>query len=67
MKYFEKNEYIKERWGGPPLNFEGGPGALLLNFEGSPRVPLSNFKGVTGPTFKLWGESRLLGLRVLRS
>ena len=43
----------------PLLNFEGGPGILLLNFEVGPGVPFLNFRGVTGPTFKLWGESRV--------
>ena len=50
MKYSEKNEFIKERWGGPGvplLNFEGGPGVPLLNFRGS-RVPGS---WGPGPTF----------------
>ena len=45
----------------PLLNFLGGPGAPLLNFEGGPGVPLLNFRGVQGPTFKLWGGSRVLG------
>ena len=42
MKYFEKNEFIKEKWGGPILNFEGSPGVPLLNFEG---VPVSRSLG----------------------
>ena len=36
----------------PLLNFEGGPGVLLLNFEEVPWVPLLNFEGnpeVLGP------------------
>ena len=65
MKYSEKNEFIKERWGVPLLNFKGGPGVTLLNFEGVPGVPLFNFKGVPGPTFKLWEGSRVPGPRVL--
>ena len=45
MKYSKKNEFIKEGWGVPLLNFEGGPGILLLNFEGGPGVSLLNFEG----------------------
>ena len=33
---------------GPTLNFEGGPGVLLLNFEGDAGVPLLNFEGGPG-------------------
>ena len=52
MKYFEKNEFIKEKWGGRLLNFEGSPGVPLLNFEGGPsfQVPWSRSQG-PGPTF----------------
>ena len=32
----------------PLLNFEGGPGVLLLNFEADPWVPLLNFEGGPG-------------------
>ena len=46
MKYADKNEFIKEKEV-PLLNFEEGPGVLLLNF-----------RGVPGPTFKLWGGPR---------
>ena len=38
---------------GPLLNFEGGPGVLLLYSEGGPGVPPLNFREVPGPTFKL--------------
>ena len=55
---------LKKGEGVPLLNFEGGPGILLLNFEGSLGVPPLNFRGVPGPTFKLWGESRIPGHRV---
>ena len=58
---------LKKGEGVPLLNFQGGPGVLLLNFEGGPRVPLLNFRGVPGPTFKLYGGSRILSTRVLRS
>ena len=44
-----------------------GEGVPLLKFEGAPRVPLLNFRVVPGPTFKLWGGSRVLGPSVLRS
>ena len=37
-----------------------GEGVPLLNFEGGPEVPLLNFRRVPGPTFKLWGKSRVL-------
>ena len=53
MKFSEKNEFIKERWGVPLLNVEEGPEVPLLDFEGSPGVPLLNIRGVLGPTFKL--------------
>ena len=43
----------------PLLNFIGGPGIPLLNFEEGLGVPLLNFRGVPGPTFKLWGGSRV--------
>ena len=44
----------------PLLNFVGGPWVPLLNFEGGPGVPLLNFGGgISGPTFKLWGVSRV--------
>ena len=52
MKYSEKNEFIKESWGGPHLNFEKGPGVPVLNFEGGPQIPLLNFErgpGSQGP------------------
>ena len=49
MKCSEKNEFIKERSGGPLLNFEGAPGVILLNFEGGPGVPPLNFEGVPSP------------------
>ena len=49
IKYSENNEFIKERWGVPLLNFEEGPGILFLNFEGGPGVPLLNFRVVSGP------------------
>ena len=63
MKHSEKIDFIKERWEGPTLNFEGGPGVPPLNFERGPgvsllnlgvggwgsRVPLINFEGVPGP------------------
>ena len=55
---------LKKGEGVPLLNFEGGPGVPLLNFEGGPGVPLSNFRGVQGPTFKLWGGSRISGPEV---
>ena len=42
-----------------------GEGIPLLNFEGGPAVLLLNFRGVPRPTFKLWGESRVLGSGVL--
>ena len=45
----------------PLLNFEGGPRILLLNFDGGPGVPLLNFREVSGPTFKLWEGSWVLG------
>ena len=67
MKHSEKNKFIKERWGVPLLNFEGGPGVPLLNFEGGPGVPPLNFRGFPSPTFKLWGGSRVPVPRVLRS
>ena len=35
----------------------------LLNYEVGPGVPLLKFTGVLGPTFKLWGGSRVSGLR----
>ena len=44
-----------------------GEGVPLLNFEGGPGVPLLNFRGVSGPTFKLWGGSRVPDPRVSRS
>ena len=50
---------LKKGEGVPLLNFEGGPGVPLLNFEVGPGVPLLNFRGVPGPTFKLWGGSRV--------
>ena len=53
MKCSEKNEFIKERWGVPLLNFEGGPG-----------IPLLNLRGVLDLTFKLWGGSRVPDPRV---
>ena len=53
MKCSEKNEFIKERWGVPLLNFEGGPG-----------VPLLNLRGVLDLTFKLLGGSWVPGPRV---
>ena len=37
---------------------------LLLNFEEGPGVPLLNLRGVLGPTFILWGGSRVPGPRV---
>ena len=40
---------------------------LLLNFEEGPGVPLLNLKMVLGPTFKLSGQSPILGPRVPRS
>ena len=46
------------------LNFEGGPGILLLYFEGGPGVRVLNFRGVSGPTFKVWGGSRVPSSRV---
>ena len=49
MKHSEKIDFIKERWEGPTLNFEGGPGVPPLNFERGSRVPLLNFEGVPGP------------------
>ena len=67
MKYCEKNEFIKERWEVPLLNFERGPGVPLSNFEEGPGVPLLNFREVPGPTFKFWGGFRVLGSRVPRS
>ena len=67
IKYPEKNEFFKERWGVPLLNFEGGSEVLLLNFEEDPGVPILNFRGVQGPTFKLWGGSQVPGPRVPRS
>ena len=45
----------------PHLNFEGGPGVLLLNFEW---VPLLNLWGVPGLNFKLSGMSWALGSEV---
>ena len=57
---------LKKGEGVPLLNFEGGPGVPLLNFEGDPGVPLLNFRWVPGPTFKLWGGSRVLGPRIPR-
>ena len=67
MEYFEKNEFIKERWGSLTFKPRRGPGVPRLNFEGDPGVPLLNFRGVPCPTFKLWGGSQALGPRVLRS
>ena len=61
MKYSEKNKFIKERWGAPLLNFEGGPRFPLQNFEEDPGVLLLNFRGVPGPTFKLSVGSRVPG------
>ena len=58
---------LKKGEGIPLLNFEGGPGILLLNFEGSLGVPPLNFRRVPGPTFKLWGESRVPCYRISRS
>ena len=59
MKHSEKIDFIKERWEGPTLNFEGGPGVPPLNFERGPGVSLLNLGvggwGVPGSTFKLWG------------
>ena len=52
---------LKKGEGVPLLNFVGGHGIPLLNFEESPGVPLLNFRGVAGPTFKLWGGSRVPG------
>ena len=37
----------------PLLNFEWGPGVLLMNFEGGLAVPLLTFREVTSLTFKL--------------
>ena len=36
FKYSEKNEFIKERWGGPTFKLRRGSGVLLLKFEGGP-------------------------------
>ena len=54
MKYYEKNEFIKEKSGVPLLNFEGGPGVPLLNFRWS-WVPLLNFEGVPVSRFRFPG------------
>ena len=66
MKHSEKIDFIKERWEGPTLNFEGGPGVPPLNFERGPGVSLLNLGvggwGVPGSTFKLWGGPRSRGL-----
>ena len=40
-------------------------GVLLLNFEEGPGVPLLNLRRVSGPTFKLSGQSPILGPGVL--
>ena len=50
---------VKSHSGIPLLNFEGGTGVPFLNFDGGPRVPLLNLRGIPGPTFKLWGGSRV--------
>ena len=47
---------LKKGEGVPLLNFEGGPGILILNFERGRGVPLLNFEGDPGsrgpgPTF----------------
>ena len=60
MKYSEKNEFIKERWGVPHLNFEGGPGVPPLSFKKGPGIPLLNFE--EGPGSRVLG-SRGLGSR----
>ena len=54
---------LKKGKGVPLLNFVEGPGVPLLNFEGGSGVPLLNFREVPGPTFKLWGGSRVPGSR----
>ena len=61
MNSFKKSERV------PLSNFERSPGVPLLNFEEGPGVLLLNFRGVPGPTFKLWGGSRVPGPRVPRS
>ena len=61
MKYFEKMNSFKKSERVPLLNFERSPGVPLLNFEEGPGVLLLNFRGVPGPTFKLWGGSRVPG------
>ena len=52
---------------GLTFKFCAGSWDPFLNFEVGPGVPLLNFRGVPGPTFKLWGESCVLGPRVSRS
>ena len=50
---------LKKGEGVSLLNFVGGRGVPPLNFEGGLGVPLLNFRGVPGPTFILWGGSRV--------
>ena len=54
MKYSEKNEFIKERWGGPTFKLPGGPWGPTFKF----------WTGCWGPTFKLWEGSRVPRFRV---
>ena len=57
MKYSDKSEFIKERWGFP-----------LLKLWSSSWDPTFKFRrGSWGPTFNLWGVSRVLGARIPRS
>ena len=67
MKYSQKNEFIKERWGGlvPLLNFEGGPGVPLLHLEEGPELPLLNFRGSCVPLLNFEGGSEVPGPGVL--
>ena len=57
MKHSEKNEFIKERWGGlvPLLNFKGGPGVPLLSLEEGFGLPLLNFRGSRVPLLNFEG------------
>ena len=58
MKYSDKNEFIKGRWGTPTFKLWGDPGCHFLNLRGVPglgsRGPGSQGPG---PTFTPWHNS----------
>ena len=63
---FKKGTKIKKGWNilKEMNSLKKAEGVPLLNFEGVLGVPLLNFRGVPGPTFKLWGVSRVSRSRV---